>query len=246
MAKTALKPMPDGDLYDVGHYIDHELVEGVEHDCGKRLERLDGGKPVRFLMTVGGAGAGGDLYLAMTRHLLPYIHQGKAELWINFGDHLAMWDVFKREMPALEKEVKTYFDDYAGLKAWAATLDGDSPAGITAFCHKDIFEAVYSTNLLMRKCDVLVTKPSELAFYPVPKLMMRHIGGHEVYGAVHAQELGDATFECETASALADMIDTLIHDPAILQHMCRRIVELKKQGVYNGGYEVVKLAVKGR
>ncbi len=246
MAKTALKPMPDGDLYDVGHYIDHELVEGVEHDCGKRLERLGGGKPVRFLMTVGGAGAGGDLYLAMTRHLLPYIHQGKAELWINFGDHLAMWDVFKREMPALEKEVKTYFDDYAGLKVWAAALDGDSPAGITAFCHKDIFEAVYSTNLLMRKCDVLVTKPSELAFYPVPKLMMRHIGGHEVYGAVHAQELGDATFECETASALADMIDTLIDDPAILQHMCRRIVELKKQGVYNGGYEVVKLAVKGR
>ena len=73
MAKTALKPMPDGDLFDVGHYIDHELVEGVEHDCEKRMERLDSGKPVRFLMTVGGAGAGGDLYLAMTRHLLPYV-----------------------------------------------------------------------------------------------------------------------------------------------------------------------------
>ena len=98
----------------------------------------------------------------------------------------------------------------------------------------------------MRKCDVLVTKPSELAFYPVPKLMMRHIGGHEVYGAVHAQELGDSTFECETAPALADMIDTLIGDPAILKHMCRRIMALKQQGVYNGGYEVVRLAVEGR
>ena len=246
MAKTALKPMPDEDLFDVGHYIDHELVENVEHDCGKRLERLENGKPVRFLMTVGGAGAGGDLYLAMTRHLLPYVKAGKAELWINFGDHLAMWDVFKKEMPELEKEVKTYFDDYKGLRAWAETLDGDSPAGITAFCHKDIFEAVYSTNLLMRKCDVLVTKPSELAFYPVPKLMMRHIGGHEVYGAIHAQELGDSTFECETAAALSDMIDTLIQDPAILRHMCRRIMELKAQGIYNGGYEVVKLAVNGR
>ncbi len=246
MAKTALKPMPDGDLFDVGHYIDHELVEGVEHDCGKRLERLEKGAPVRFLMTVGGAGAGGDLYLAMTRHLLPYIRAGKAELWINFGDHLAMWDVFKKEMPELEQLVKTYFDDYQGLKAWAATLDGQSAGGITAFCHKDIFEAVYSTNLLMPKCDVLVTKPSELAFYPVPKLMMRHIGGHEVYGAVHAQELGDSTFECETAPALADMIDTLINDPAILKHMCARILALKQQGTYNGGYEVVKLAVRGR
>ena len=246
MAKTALKPMPDGDLFEVGHYIDHELVEGVEHDCGKRLERLERGAPVRFLMTVGGAGAGGDLYLAMTRHLLPYIRAGKAELWINFGDHLAMWDVFKKEMPELEQLVKTYFDDYQGLKAWAATLDGQSAGGITAFCHKDIFEAVYSTNLLMPKCDVLVTKPSELAFYPVPKLMMRHIGGHEVYGAVHAQELGDSTFECETAPALADMIDTLINDPAILKHMCARILALKQQGTYNGGYEVVKLAVNGR
>ena len=28
--------------------------------------------------------------------------------------------------------------------------------------------------------------------------------------------------------------------------MCARIVALKAQGVYNGGYEVVKLAVKGR
>ena len=96
------------------------------------------------------------------------------------------------------------------------------------------------------KCDVLVTKPSELAFYPVPKLMMRHIGGHEVYGAVHAQELGDSTFECETAEALSDMIDTLINDKAVLKHMCSRIVTLKQQGVYNGGYEVVKLAVRGR
>ena len=128
MAKTALKPMPDADLYDVGHYIDHELVEGVEHDCGKRLERLENGKPVRFLMTVGGAGAGGDLYLAMTKHLLPYIQAGKAELWINFGDHLTMWDVFQKEMPELKGIVKTYFDDYAGLKAWASTLDGDSPS----------------------------------------------------------------------------------------------------------------------
>ena len=32
----------------------------------------------------------------------------------------------------------------------------------------------------------------------------------------------------------------------ILKHMCRRIMALKQQGVYDGGYEVVKLAVNGR
>ena len=79
-AKKPLKPIPDDALVRVGHYIDHELVENVEHDCAKRIERLETGAPIRFLMTVGGAGAGGDLYLAMTKHLLPYVKAGKAEL----------------------------------------------------------------------------------------------------------------------------------------------------------------------
>lgn len=245
MAKHPLKPMPDDSLRMVGHYIDHELVSNVEHDCGLRIERLETGAPIRFLMTVGGAGAGGDLYLAMAKHLLPYIKQGKASLMINFGDHLTMWDVFKKELPELTANCRTFFNDYSGLKEWAATLDAVNEASITAFCHDDIFEAVYSTNLLMRKCDVLITKPSELAFYPVPKLMMRHIGGHEVYGAIYAREIGDSTFECETAPALCEMIDTLIGDKAILKQLSMRIIELKDAGFYNGGYEVVRLAVEG-
>ena len=246
MAKEKLKPIPDGDLYRVGHYIDHELVSNVEHDCEKRVERLESGAPVRFLMTVGGAGAGGDLYIAMAKHLMPYVKQGKAQLMINFGDHLSMWEVFKKQLPELTNSAKTYFNDYKGLCAWAETLDGACESGVTVFCHDDIFEAVYSTNLLMRKCDVLVTKPSELAFYPVPKLMMRHIGGHEVYGAVYSREIGDATYECETAPALCDMIDTLIGDKAILKQMCERIIELKNAKFYDGGYEVVRLAAEGR
>lgn len=246
MAKTALKPMPDEDLFQVGHFVDHELVANVEEDCQKRMDRLKENKPVRFLLTVGGAGAGADLYLAMTRHLMEYVKQKKAVLMINFGDHLTMWNFFKQKIPGIENGCKTFFDQYDALSEWAETLDGDLDSGIYAICNKDIFEAVYSTNLLMRACDVLVTKPSELSFYPVPKLMMRHIGGHEVYGAIHAQELGDSTFECKTPQELCDMIDTLIHDKMILSTMCSQIIRLKEAGIYNGGYEVVKLAVNGR
>ena len=245
-AKKPLKPMPDDALKMVGHYVDHELVVNVDHDCDLRIARSKDGAPVRFLMTVGGAGAGGDLYLAMAKHLLPYVKAKKAELWINFGDHLAMWEVFQKKLPELTKDCRTFFNDYRGLCDWAATLDGESDGGIVAFCHNDIFEAVYSTNLLMRKCDVLVTKPSELAFYPVPKLMMRHIGGHEVYGAIYAREMGDATYECETADALCDMIDTLINDRAIIKQLSTRIKELNAANVYGGGYEVVKLAISGK
>ena len=56
--------------------------------------------------------------------------------------------------------------------------------GVYAVYNDDIFRAVYSTNLLMPVCDLLITKPSELACFPIPKIFMRHIGGHEVYGAI--------------------------------------------------------------
>ena len=246
MAKTPLKPMPDEDLFMTGHYVDHELVDNVFKDCNARIKRAQSGKPVRFLLTVGGAGAGSDLYLALTSHLADYVKKGQASVIINFGDHLDMWEFIKQKMPGFEDRCTTFFDDYEGLCKWAADADGDLDPCICCVCNKDIFEAVYSTNLLMRKCDVLVTKPSELSFYPVPKLMMRHIGGHEVYGAIHAQEIGDSTFECEDAASLKEMTDVFINDRSILVEMSRRIMILKQQGVYDGGYKVVELAAKGR
>ena len=94
--------------------------------------------------------------------------------------------------------------------------------------------------------DLLVTKPSELVFYPIPKLFMRHIGGHEAYGAVHGAEIGDATFECPTEKTLCNMLDTLINDKSHIVTMCNRINKLKAEGYYNGGYECVKLAVGER
>lgn len=150
----------------------------------------------------------------------------------------------KEKIPALKENTHTFFNQYEKLHELAEKMDGSLKSGVFAICNDDIFEAVYSTNLLMRKCDVLVTKPSELSFYPVPKLMMRHIGGHEVYGAIHAQEIGDSTFECETKEALCQMIDSLILDRGMLREMNGNILKNNRDGIYNGGYEVVKLAVR--
>lgn len=246
MAKEPLKPMPAEDLYMTGHYVDHELVNNAFADCNARVRRAEKGAPVRFLLTVGGAGAGGDLYLELTKHLCEYASKGKASIMINFGDHLTMWELFKQKMPGFEGRCVTFFDKYEELCKWTDELGEMDDPGICCICNKDIFEAVYSTNLLMRKCDVLVTKPSELSFYPVPKLMMKHIGGHEVYGAIHAQEIGDSSFECTDAASLKEMADVFINDRSILAEMSKRIMILKQQGTYDGGYKVVDLAVKGR
>ena len=94
--------------------------------------------------------------------------------------------------------------------------------------------------------DLLITKPSELAYYPIPKLFMKHIGGHEVYGAINGRENGDATPEYPTKKSICETLDRLISDKEIIPHLCDRIDELKKQGHYDGAYECVKLAVAGR
>ena len=111
------------------------------------------------------------------------------------------------------------------------------------FCHEDIFAAVYITNLLMRASDVLVTKPSELAFYPIPKLFIQHVGGHEVWGAIHSAEMGDGTYEVAPGRETVDMIHLLQNEPELLLRMNECILKNKESGLYNGAYEVIKLAV---
>lgn len=239
-AKQPLKGIPEDSLKMVGCYVDHELLCDLQNDNRRRKERLTQGKPMRILMTVGGAGAGFDMYLAMVKHLLPYVEAGKVTLFINFGDHE---DVYTKMMSKLDGVNTTnYFDQYASLKQFAASIKEGEANGIYAICNKNIFEAVYSTNLLMPVSDLLVTKPSELAYYPIPKVFMKHIGGHEVYGAVNGQEKGDATFECPTEQSIKAMFDRLLSDKEILAHMCDRIDLLHEQGYYDGAYECVRLA----
>ena len=239
-AKEPLKGIPESQLRMVGRYVDHELLAGLEEDNARRTERAKSGKPLRFLLTVGGAGAGYDQFLAMVKHLIPYVKAGKAAVYINFGDHDGVYQKMREALGPLEKN--KFFNDYEALKEHVKALRTQDASGITAICDKDIFKAVYATNLLLPECDVLITKPSELAYYPVPKLFMKHIGGHEVYGAINSQEAGDGTFECPTEKTANEMIDRLMGDTEILVHVCGRINELKAQGCYDGGYNCVKLA----
>lgn len=63
-----------------------------------------------------------------------------------------------------------------------------------------------TTDLLSRVTDILCCKPSELAFYPVPKLMIRRVGDHEAYSALRASELGDGTLELREVQAPSKLL----------------------------------------
>ena len=243
-SKLPLKGIPEKDLKMVGCFVDHELLVDLENDNLRRIDRLTNDRPVRILMTVGGAGAGFDMYLAMIKHLIPYVNEDKVTLFINFGDHKTVFNKLKDKLNGFETH--NFFNQYKELKEFNEKLKNEDVKGIYAIYNENIFEAVYSTNLLMPNSDLLITKPSELAYYPVPKLFMKHIGGHEVYGAINGREKGDSTFECPTKKGINEMLDRLLSDKEILVHMVNQINDLKQKGFYDGAYECVKLAVRGK
>jgi hypothetical protein len=240
--KDVLKPMPEQDLVYTGHYIDHELVSNIEADCAARKQRKADGKPMRFLLTIGGAGAQKEIFAAIIKSLMPAIKEKKAALYVNVGDYKNVWEDLRKEIPELAI-ANEHFNNWSDTEKFAADALTNDVEGVHGFWHENIFEAVYCTNLLMRSCDVLVTKPSELAFYPVPKLFIKRVGGHEQWGAIHSAEIGDGTLECQDIPHTLQMIDLFLEKGNLLNDMCDNIVKNKAAGIYDGAYKVVELAM---
>ena len=238
-----LKPMPADSLRYTGHYIDDELVKNIRKDNKARLARKESGKPMRFLLTIGGAGAQKEIFAAIINELLPEIKKNKATLYINIGDYINVWEDLRRLAPDMYLYTKTHINDWEETKQFCEDAIKGDVEGIHLFCHENIFEAVYATNLLMRSCDVLVTKPSELAFYPVPKLFIKRIGGHEQWGAIHSAEMGDGSLECQDIPHTLQMARLFLEDDVTLKNMCDAIDLNKKMGVYDGAYNAVKIAM---
>lgn len=239
----ALAPIPATDIALVGHNIDHELVANIEKDCAARLRRMKAKKPRRFLISIGGAGAQLDLTLAIIEHLAPSIKKDSAMLFVNCGDHKNVYDAVRKKIESLSLSPASYLE-WKDARAFAQAALSGEVRGTHLFFNPDIFAAVYTTNLLMRASDVLITKPSELAFYPVPKLLIKRVGGHEAWGAIRSSEVGDGTLECETDDFIFQALDLLINEDDLLTMYCEHIMKQKKIGTYDGAYNVVKRAMK--
>ncbi|MCR4790099.1 MAG: hypothetical protein K5839_03355 [Treponemataceae bacterium] len=245
-----LNPMSDKDIMFTGQYIDDELVKNIEKDCKARIARAKDGKPIRFLITVGGAGAQGEFFAQIVKTLLPYVKENKACIYLNCGDYIKVLDKIVADT-GIANIVKKHVDDWEDASQLALAGCGEKSkysaeeagSGIHAFCNKDIFAAVYLTNLLMRSSDVIVTKPSELAYYPIPKLFIKRIGGHEMWGAIHSANLGDGTQECDTVNFACATAKSFIDNPNVLIRMCECIIENNKNEIYNGAYKTVKAAI---
>jgi hypothetical protein len=236
-----LSPLPPDAIHYTGHHVDHELVDNIEVDCEARLDRMAAGEPRRFLLTMGGAGAQRELFKAVITHALPRIKAGEITLLVNLGDHADNWDWLQRELGDDVGMAQTHFD-WADTTALVETLRDGSASGLHVFLHDNIFHAVYATNLLMRVIDVMITKPSELAFYPVPKIFNERVGGHEMWGAIRSAEIGDGTVETRTIAETLQAMDLLTDDEDLLTLYCDQIVKHRSIGTYDGAYRCVELA----
>ncbi len=244
MGRRGVTPrgVPAGQLVMTGHYVDHELASNIELDCESRLNRIQEKLPRRLLLSVGGAGAQLGLITAVLRALLPRLREKSIALFLNFGDHRNIHDAVFRALPQAREIAVRHVDWRDTVQFADGALTGDA-AGLHVFLHDDIYAAVYTTNLLMRASDALLTKPSELAYYPIPKVMLARVGGHEAWGAIRAAELGDGTQECDSPALTLQTLHLLLDKDDLLGLYCDQIMRLNHMGVYNGAYRAVELAI---
>ncbi len=172
---------------------------------------------------------------------IPLIKQDKLALFVNLGDHKDDGDWLSGELAQYQELIQPHFT-WKDTQAFADNIRSGEAKGLHVFLHDNIFHAVYSTNYLMRVVDVLITKPSELAFYPIPKIFNERVGGHEMWGAIRGAELGDGTVEVRTIPQTLQAIDLLTHENDLMELFCDCIVKNKSIGIYDGAYKCVELA----
>lgn len=235
--------LPKEDIRYAGHFVDHEIVSGIDADCDQRLKRLRDGRTRRFLLTMGGAGAQARRFANIASACKSAIEDGKLALFVNMGDHAGRWAELKASFDAIGLSY-TMHSDWYETKAFAqAALESDVK-GVHVFLHDSFFAAVYATNVLMRAADIMITKPSELAFYPVPKLFIQRVGKHEAWGAIHGSEIGDGTLETASDASLRQALRLLIEDDDLIKLYCGNILRNKAAGFYDGAYHAVEYALE--
>jgi hypothetical protein len=245
--KMGVKP---SELACAGHWCPADMVDNINEDCQRRIQRAQARvqnatkKPLRILIPVGGAGAQRKFIVSFIKVLSPYVKKGKIQLFLNAGDHVHMKQAFLEVLDQCGLEFDTV-NDTAGVFAFQKKMldPNNEPAkGITLFSFEEYFPAVATTDILCRVTDLLSCKPSEMAFYCVPKLHIRRVGDHEADSACRSSELGDGTVEARELEDAREFIDLFLDTPDLITSMNQSIMDNNKNGIYSGCKNAVTMA----
>lgn len=240
--------VPYNELRLAGHWCPSDLVSNIDDDCKRRILRSNTAKPRRLLIPVGGAGAQKSFIINLIESLEPQISDGKLQLFLNAGDHMHMKVAFENVLKKcnLDYELVTTTEGVYDFQNYLLNGSKEPSKSITLFAFTEYFPAVATTDILCRVSDLLTCKPSELAFYPIPKLHIRRVGDHEAYSAVRSAEINDGSLEARTQQDTIRYLE-LLTDPKcdLLKSWNEQIIiNQTKLNMYNGCKNAVKWAVE--
>lgn len=231
-----------------GHWCPTDLVKNIDKDCKTRIARAKASplKPRRLLIPVGGAGAQKKFIVGFIEEVKNLVQEGKLQLFLNAGDHSHMKTAFVEVLAKCGLDYDTVSTTKGVYDFQESLLRGKEPSkAITLFAFEEYFPAVATTDILGRVADVLTCKPSELAFYPLPKLHIRRVGDHEADSARRAAEIGDGTMEARELKDALRYIQLFLETPDLLVSMNEQVMQANKLGLYSGCENAVAWSMDG-
>jgi len=242
--------VPPHQVQLAGHWCPTGLVQNIPTDCKARIERAKLGsrqKPIRLLIPVGGAGAQKTFINGLLKCIQHLVKDGQIELFLNAGDHHHMKQAFEEVLNECQLAYDQVTTTQGVYDFQTKLLQGGKPnMSVTLFAFTEYFPSVATTDLLCRVSDVLTCKPSELAFYPLPKLHIRRVGDHEADSARRAAELGDGSLEARELEDAMTLIGLMLSSPDLLISMNEQVIQNNSIGLYSGCQNAVDWAIAGK
>ena len=140
----------------------------VLEKLGSLSEKSD--HPLTILFSVGGAGVQKEIGVKILKCLTPWVKEKKIKIVLSAGIRENVKKYFEKNIKKLELE-----EFYRGLTPVRS---------IEIIFEKDIESYFQKFNLVLRKTDILWTKPSELSFYSalgIPIIISSPIGSQEEF-----------------------------------------------------------------
>jgi hypothetical protein len=239
--------VPRENLEVAGHWVSEDILKNVMEDSDLRMKRTKNRTPKRFLLPIGGAGAQKGYLTELLQLSKDMLLSGEFKFMINLGDHEHVYTHVKEVLEKLGIE-------YESIRSWSDLREftsnnklsdkSDSKLKpVTLFHFMTHSEAFSATDVLIRISDVLVTKPSELAFFPVPKLFIRRVGDHEEKSALYSLDLGEGSVECREPSHAYDLMIMFVKSPDVSIRMNECVISCAQKGIYSGSKKAVEIAM---
>lgn len=207
-----------------GHWVPRSMVETIRRDSKRRLNKLASNSPLDIFIAIGGAGA----QVRLIAHIVAFL--GKRNTWrvvVNCGDR-----------PSNVVYIATILDKNDVPYRVITDFEHCTWSDVVCLLSLPHPMCIHATDKLIPFADVASFKPGELAFYPVPKITLRHVGSQECRNIERSCEIMDGTVEMKNIVEFQKCAETIERDKTMLALMNNAII--RNQHVYKGGQYLSK------